>query len=94
LLAGYRVKILDGNWLAGREHRLAETRSQTAAPLPGKALAVFDPALDVIVDLEPSADAYTQERAVLPAVLERVQPGELWIADRNFCSRGLLWELQ
>ena len=44
LLAGYRVKILDGNWLAGREHRLAETRGQTAAPLPGKALLVFDPA--------------------------------------------------
>ncbi|MGB5065136.1 MAG: hypothetical protein WBQ37_15475 [Candidatus Competibacter sp.] len=38
LLTGYRVKILDGNGLAGREHRLAETRSQTAAPLPGKAL--------------------------------------------------------
>jgi hypothetical protein len=93
LLAGYRVKILDGNALAGREHRLAETRGQTAAPLPGKALAVFDPALDVIVELVPSADAYSQERAVLPAVLERVQSGELWLADRNFCTRGLLWGL-
>jgi IS4 transposase len=94
LLAGYRVKILDGNWLAAREHRLAETRSQTAAPLPGKALVVFDPALEVIVDLEPSADAYSQERALLPPVLERVQPGELWIADRNFCTRFFLWDLQ
>lgn len=94
LLAGYRVKIVDGNWLAAREHRLAETRSQTAAPLPGKALVVFDPALEVIVDLEPSADAYRQERALLPPVLERVQAGELWIADRNFCTRGFLWELQ
>src|SRR5512147_1564646 len=94
LLAGYRVKILDGNALAGREHRLAETRGQTAAPLPGKALAVFDPALDLIVDLAPSPDAYTQERALLPAVLARVQAGELWIADRNFCTRGLWWDLQ
>lgn len=92
-LAGYRVKILDGNWLAGREHRLAETRRQTAAPLPGKALLVFDPALEVITEMVPSTDAYTQERALLPAVLERVQPGELWIADRNFCTRGLLWGL-
>ena len=48
LLAGVRVKVLDGNALAGREHRLPETRGQTAAPLPGKALAVFDPALDLI----------------------------------------------
>lgn len=93
LLAGYRVKILDGNWLAGREHRLAETRGQAAAPLPGKALLVFDPALEVITDCVPSTDAYTQERALLPAVLERVQPGELWIADRNVCTRGLLWGL-
>ncbi len=93
LLAGYRVKILDGNALAGREHRLAETRGQPAAPLPGKALAVFDPALDLIVDLVPSPDAYAQERALLPAVLAQVQPGELWIADRNFCTRGWLWGL-
>jgi IS4 transposase len=93
LLAGYRVKILDGNALAGREHRLAETRGQTAAPLPGKALAVFDPALDLIVDRVPSPDAYAQERALLPAVLAQVQPGELWIADRNFCTRGWRWGL-
>lgn len=93
LLAGYRVQILDGNWLAGREHRLAETRGQTAAPLPGKALLVFDPALEVITEMVPSTDAYTQERALLPAVLERVQLGELWLADRNFCTRGWLWGL-
>ncbi len=93
LLAGYRVKILDGNGLAGREHRLAETRRQTAAPLPGKALLVVDPALEVITEMVPSTDAYTQERALLPAVLKRVQPGELWIADRHFCPRGLRWGL-
>ena len=93
LLAGYRAKILDGNWLAGREHRLAETRGQTAAPLPGKALLVFGPALEVITDRVPGTDAYTRERALLPAVLERVRPGEPWIADRNFCARGLLWGL-
>jgi hypothetical protein len=35
-------------------------------------MIVFDPALEVIVDLEPSADAYSQERMLLPLVLERV----------------------
>lgn len=93
LLGGYRVKILDGNWLEGREHRLQETRRQTAAPLPGKALLVFDPALEVITDMVPSEDAYTQERALLSEVLPRVQAGELWIADRNFCTQGFLWGL-
>jgi hypothetical protein len=92
-LAGYRVKILDGNWLEGREHRLQETRRLTAAPLPGKALLVFDPALEVITDMVPSEDAYTQERALLSAVLPRVQAGELWMMDRNFCTKGLLWGL-
>jgi hypothetical protein len=94
LLGGYRVKVLDGNWLAGREHRLQETRTQTAAPLPGKALVVFDPALDVITDFIPSEDAYTQERALVPEVLTRVHAGELWIADRNFCLKGFLWALE
>lgn len=90
LLAGVRVKVLDGNALAGREHRLPETRGQTAAPLPGKALAVFDPALALITALYPCEDAYTQERALLAAVLTGVQAGELWIADRNFCTAGFL----
>jgi hypothetical protein len=98
LLGGYRVKILDGNWLDGREHRLQETRSQSAAPLPGKALVVFDPALEAITDFIPSEDAYTQERALLRSrsmgeVLPRVQAGELWMADRNFCLKGFLWAL-
>jgi hypothetical protein len=90
LLAGYRVKILDGNALGARAHRLAETRGCAAAPLPGKSLAVLDPALGLIVDLFPCEDAYTQERALLAAVVTTVAAGELWIADRNFCTAGFL----
>lgn|SRR5512134_1094 len=89
-LPGFRVKVLDGNWLAGREHRLKELRTTSAAPLPGKSVAVFDPALELFTDLFPCEDAYTQERALLSAVLERVQAGELWLGDRNFCTRGFI----
>ena len=39
LLPGYRVKILDGNALAGTHHRIKELRQTTAAALPGKSLA-------------------------------------------------------
>ncbi|MBK1725414.1 transposase, partial [Thiocystis violacea] len=53
LLRDYRVKILDGNALGGREHRLAESRGQSAAPLPDKALVVFEPALEVITWMIP-----------------------------------------
>lgn len=90
LLAGYRVKVWDGNWLGGREHRLQEARSRTAAPLPGKSLVVFEPALELITALWPCEDAYTQERALLGAVLETVQAADLWRGDRNLCTAGFI----
>ena len=92
-LPGWRVKVLDGNWLAGREHRLKELRAVSAAALPGKSVAVFDPALELFTDVFPCEDAYSQERALLPAVLETVRAGELWLGDRNFCTRGFIEEV-
>lgn len=89
-LPGWRVKVLDGNWLEGREHRLKELRTRGAAALPGKSVAVFDPVLELFTDLFPCEDAYTQERALLPAVLETVRADELWLGDRNFCPRGFI----
>jgi IS4 transposase len=91
LLPGYRVKVLDGNCLAGTDHRLKELRGNAAAALPGKSLVVLDPALGLVVDVFPCEDGHTQERALLPAVLETVQAGELWIEDRNFCTLGFLF---
>jgi hypothetical protein len=45
LLPGYRVRMLDGNHFSATERRLKELRTETAAPLPGQALVVFDPEL-------------------------------------------------
>ena len=45
ILPGIELRVVDGNCLAGREHRLEETRQRRAAPLPGKTLAVLDPAI-------------------------------------------------
>ncbi|MHB1426599.1 MAG: hypothetical protein ACYC3I_25845 [Gemmataceae bacterium] len=39
-IAGYHLRILDGNKLAGTQHRLPETRDDAAAPLPGSAWGV------------------------------------------------------
>jgi IS4 transposase len=90
LLPGYPVKILDGNALAATDHRLAELRQTTAAPLPGKSLVVLDPQRMRAVDVFPCEDGHAQERSLLPAVLRTVRAGELWIEDRNFCTRGWL----
>jgi Transposase DDE domain len=90
LLPGYRVKILDGNHLAGTQKRLKVTRGHSAGPLPGQSLAVLDPAMMLISHVIPCEDAHTQERALIGQVLPLVQKGEVWIEDRNFCTTDFL----
>ncbi len=51
LLPAYCVKMLDGNCIAKTEHRLEVLRHTNAGPLPGKSLAIYDHALDMVVDV-------------------------------------------
>jgi hypothetical protein len=88
---GYRAKVLDGNHLAGTEHRVPATRATRAAALPGQALVVLDPALMLVVDVVPCEDAHAQERSLVDQVLPGVEPGDLWVADRNSCTTRLLF---
>ena len=90
-VAGYAARILDGNALAGTEHRAKPLRGTRAAALPGKLLAVYEPASELVLDVVLSEDAYTQERALLDPVV--IGAGQLWIADRNFCVRTFLFEI-
>lgn len=90
-LPGYRTRILDGNHLAGTEHRLKELRLTRSAPLPGQALVAYDPQLSLITDVFPCQDGHAQERSLIGQFLERVQSGELWIDDRNFCTTSMLF---
>jgi hypothetical protein len=90
-LPGYPVKILDGNHLAGTEHRLKELRTLGAGALPGHALVVLDPQAMLVADVFPCEDGHAQERSLLDQVLETIRPGEAWIADRNFCTTGFLF---
>jgi hypothetical protein len=92
-LAGYVLRILDGNCIAGTEHRLAVTRQTTAAVLPGKSLLVFAPQLGLAMDIFPCEDGHAQERSLFNAVLSTVAAGEVWIADRNMCTLGFLFGL-
>jgi IS4 transposase len=90
-LPKYRLKIVDGNHLRRTERRLGELRDENVAPLPGQALVVFDPRLRLVIDVIPCEDGHAQERRLLPELLKRVDPKDLWIADRNFCTTGFLW---
>ncbi len=93
LLVGYRTRILDGNHLAGTEHRLKVLRTTGSAPLPGQSLVVLDPELRLVVDVIPCEDGHAQERSLTDEILTLVQPRDLWIADRNFCTTQLLYPI-
>jgi hypothetical protein len=90
-IEGYAARILDGNVLAGTEHRIAPLRTTWSAGLPGMSLAVYEPASGLILDLILEEDAHCQERALVGRV--DVQPGQLWMIDRNFCVRSLLFRI-
>lgn len=92
-ITGYRTKILDGNHLSGTEHRLKEMRRERAAALPGKSLVVLDPRCRAIQDMFPIEDGHAQERSALDDVIETVEKGDLWVADRNFCTHKLMYSI-
>lgn len=93
-IAGYRIKVLDGNCIEATEHRLEVLRRTSAGPLPGKSLVVYDPALEMVIDVHPCEDGHAQERSLLAGVLPTVESGDLWIMDRNFCVRDFLHQIQ
>src|SRR5438067_1023434 len=47
--------------------------------------------LSQVVDVFPCEDGHTQERALLDQVWPTVEPNDVWIEDRNFCTLGFLF---
>lgn len=92
-LPGYRVRVLDGNFLQSTEHRIKELRDTWAGPLPGKVLAVYEQELDLVMRVFLTPDGHAQERTLVDPVVSAVESGDLWIADRNFCTLKLLFEI-
>jgi IS4 transposase len=92
-VAGFRLRIVDGNHLPCSEKRLSELREVRGAALPGQSLVVYDPDLGLAVDVLPCEDAHTQERILMRELIAKVVKGELWLADRNFCTRPVMFGL-
>lgn len=90
-IPGYPARIIDGNVLSGTEHRIEPLRTTWSAGLPGMSLAIYQPATGLITDLILEEDAHTQERALFDRI--PIEPGRLYIADRNFCVRSLLFRI-
>ena len=92
-LEDYRVKIVDGNCLEASEHHIKELREAKGRALPGKALVVYEPAVGLVSDVLPCEDGHAQERSLFGALVKTVARGDLWIEDRNFCTRDFLGEI-
>jgi hypothetical protein len=91
ILPGYHTKLLDGNCIEASHHRLKVLRDTKSGALPGKSLVVFDPQLELAIDVFPCEDGHAQERSLLDKVLLTVMHKDLWIADRNFCTQDFLF---
>jgi hypothetical protein len=91
-IPGYSARIVDGNVLAGSEHRIVPLRTTWSAGLPGMSLAVYEPASGLVLDLILEEDAHSQERALFGRI--PVEPGQLLIPDRNFCVRSPLFRIE
>ena len=88
---GFATYVLDGNMLAGTEHRLKPLRQTRAAALPGKSLALYEYATGLVTKTVLWEDAHSQERAILPNL--EIPKGTHLIADRNFCVTSFLLRL-
>jgi len=66
-------------------------RNNLARALPGQSIAVLDPQKMLVTDIFLNQDGHAQERSMLPLILATVQERQVWIADRNFCTRQFLF---
>jgi hypothetical protein len=92
-LPGYRIRVLDGNHLAATERRLTVLRQCAAGPLPGHSLIVLEPEVGLVVQMVACEDGHAQERTLLGPIIAAAEPGDVYIADRNFCTLGFLFAL-
>jgi hypothetical protein len=87
---GLRLLTVDGNVLAGTQHRLKETRNSPAAPLPGMSVALREDRSGLLIRLHCEEDAYTGERSLDQHILAWIADNDLLLGDRNFCMIELI----
>ena len=65
-------------------------RGHRGAALPGQSIVVYDPDTGLVTDMIAGEDAHQSERTLAIPLLQGAKPGQVWIADRHFCTRTLL----
>lgn len=90
LLPGWQIRIIDGNHLPASDKRLGPLRGFRGAALPGHSLVVYDPDVDLVLDLIPCEDGHASERGLVPDALASAAAGQLWMGDRHFCTSRVI----
>lgn len=90
-IAGFDMRIVDGNHLAGTDHRLKELRSIGDAARPGHTLAVLNPQRQLIEKVVVCADGHASQKPLFGRLLGEVEPNQCWVADRDFSTRMFLF---
>lgn len=93
-VSGLRLLTVDGNFLAGTQRRLKETRASTAAPLPGMSVVLREDRTGLLIRIHCEEDAYTNERSLFPHIIEWLIDNDLLLGDRNFCTIELICGVQ
>jgi hypothetical protein len=93
-LSGYDSRIVDGNHLQGTQHRLKELRRLGDAALPGSTVAVLDPQRELIEDILVCQDGHANQKPLYRQLLDKIQPRQCWIADRDFSTLEFLFGVQ
>lgn len=87
---GLRLRTIDGNYLAGTEHRLKALRGRGAAALPGMSVVLRDDRTGLLDRVALCEDGHANERALTGTILSWVREDDLFLADRNYCTAALL----
>lgn len=83
-VAGYRLRIADGNVLRRSERRLKILQGSNIAALPGRTVALFDHATQLISRLVVCENAHTSEKRLMLELLPHIEPNDLFLADCAF----------
>jgi IS4 transposase len=81
---GYRLRIADGNVLYRTDRRLKILQGTNVAALPGRTVAIFDHATQLISRLVVCENAHTSEKRLMLELLPHIDKNDLFMADCGF----------
>jgi hypothetical protein len=93
LVPGYQCFSIDGNHFGQSDRRLKESRTLSAPPLPGSVVAKFDHQTGLFCNAYAMECGHAQENSVMDRVIGDARAGEVYLADRIYCTKAIVFGL-